>query len=88
MCALLGSARLTLPLCCMQKCTPIAAVMVRVQGPEVCDLVYAATNKQFLRCGEMRLSMLFIQQQLAKVSLHCASMLPKSCTHSTQLCLI
>ena len=89
LCALLLSVRLMLPLCYLQKCTHLAAIMVRVQGPHTCDLLYAATNKQVLRCGVMSLATLYIQHQLAMVSLHTASVHPmlQPCMQSMRLCL-
>ena len=41
--------------------------MVRIQGVEVCDLVYAATNPQYERCKLMSLGFQYLLLQLAQV---------------------
>ena len=51
----------------MQECIPLAVVMIRVQGPGLCDLVYAATHDQYHGCKAMTLLMQFLQLQLQKV---------------------
>ena len=54
----------------MQECTPLAVVMIRVQGPGLCDLVYAAAHNKYHGCKAMTLLMQYLQLQLQKVHLY------------------
>ena len=51
----------------MRKCTPLAAIVVCVKGPEVADVLCAATRFEFIGCKAMTVAMTWLQLQLAQV---------------------
>ena len=53
----------------MQGCTAVSVIQVRIMGGQVCDLVYAATEKQYQGCKLLQLLMAWLELQLAKVCL-------------------
>ncbi len=56
-------------MCCyVQKCRPATVIVVRILGQAVADLLYAATDKDLLSSGFLRLLMIWLQLVLVEVS--------------------
>lgn len=60
----------------MQGCLPVVTILFRIQGKDVADLLYAATDKDVRGCKLLQVAMLALQLHLhqvrnAQLSLHC-----------------